>query len=174
MSAAQRSGEERSRAGSTSRSATQAAASRSVHPCRRVPAHTALLLPSLQLPPPAHLPPNAGVLLGPIAGILLADYYWVRRRRLDLDALYSTYPSAPYHYHGGWNPAALAALAAGAAPTLPGLLHVLPGTPAPRLCLHLYHAAWFVGFAVGGAVYALLMRRHYRLQPQEALVGRAA
>lgn len=66
------------------------------------------------------------------------------------------------------------ALAAGAAPTLPGLLHTLFGTPVPRIFVHLYSAAWFVGFSVAGAVYVALMRRWYHLQPQEVLVCVAA
>lgn len=93
------------------------------------------------------------------AGIMLFDYYWVRHRQLDVDALFSDDPAAAYAYSGGWNPAALAALAAGAAPTLPGLLHTLFGTPVPPIFIQLYSAAWFVGFFVSGAVYVALMRR---------------
>lgn len=115
------------------------------------------------------------VVLGPIAGIMTADYHLLRRRRLDLDALYSAAPTAPYWYRGGWNPAALAALAAGALPTLPGLLHTLFGLAVPQALVALYaQAAWPVGFFVAGAVYLALMRRRYWLQPQEALVGAAA
>lgn len=67
-------------------------------------------------------------------------------------------PASAYYFRGGWNPAALGALAAGAAPTLPGLLHSLCGTPVPALFVGLYSAAWFVGFFVAGAAYVLLMR----------------
>ncbi len=98
------------------------------------------------------------MVLGPIAGILLADYHVLRRRRLDLDALYRADPGSPYFYRRGVNPAALAALAAGAAPTAPGLLHSVWGTPVPPLFVHLYSAAWFVGFFVAAAAYLALMR----------------
>ncbi|KAI7840330.1 hypothetical protein COHA_006112 [Chlorella ohadii] len=114
------------------------------------------------------------VVLGPIAGIMLFDYYCVRHRQLDLDALYSDSPTAAYWYRRGWNPAALLALAAGAAPTLPGLLHTLLGTPVPRIFVQLYTAAWFVGFFAAGLVYWALMSRPFWLRPQEALVGTAA
>lgn len=67
-------------------------------------------------------------------------------------------PASAYFYRGGWNPAALGALVAGAAPTLPGLAHSLCGAPVPALFVHLYSAAWFVGFFVAGAAYVLLMR----------------
>lgn len=104
-----------------------------------------------------------------------ADYHLLRRRQLDLDALYSAAPTGPYWYSGGWNPAALAALLAGALPTLPGLLHTLFGLAVPPALVALYaQAAWPAGFFVAGAVYLALMRRRYWLQPQEALVGAAA
>ncbi len=104
-----------------------------------------------------------------------ADYHLLRHRQLDLDALYSAAPGGPYWYRGGWNLAALAALLAGALPTLPGLLHTLFGLAVPQALVALYtQAAWPTGFFVAGAVYLALMRRRYWLQPQEALVGAAA
>lgn len=109
-----------------------------------------------------------------LAGIMLFDYYFVRHRQLDLDALYSSSPTAAYYYRSGWNPASLVALAAGAAPTLPGLLHTLLGTPVPRIFVQLYTAAWFVGFFVAGLVYCALMHSPFWLRPQEAPVGVAA
>ena len=47
-------------------------------------------------------------LLGPIAGILIADYYLIRKTRLDLGGLYGVNPA--YQYRGGFNPAAMIAL----------------------------------------------------------------
>jgi NCS1 family nucleobase:cation symporter-1 len=84
-------------------------------------------------------------LLGPIAGIFIADYWVVRRGRLSLPDLYD--PSGIY---GRWNPRAIAALVAGAGAALVGLVY-----PPMRL---LYDYAWFVGFAVAFAVYTLSMR----------------
>jgi len=121
------------------------------------------------------IPPTpVSLTTAPSAGIMLFDYYCVRHRQLDLDALYSDSPTAAYWYRRGWNPAALLALAAGAAPTLPGLLHTLLGTPVPRIFVQLYTAAWFVGFFAAGLVYWALMSRPFWLRPQEALVGTAA
>lgn len=108
--------------------------------------------------------------LGPVAGILLSDYHVVRRRQLDIDALYSAKRGAVYWFTGGWNPEALVALAAGAAPTFPGLLNSLFGWPVPQLCVHLYSASWLVGFTVSAVVYAVLMRR----QAAGAAAGAAA
>jgi NCS1 family nucleobase:cation symporter-1 len=84
-------------------------------------------------------------LLGPIAGIFIADYWVVRRARLSLPDLYRT-----DGIYGRWNGNALIALAAGVAVALIGLV-----VPALRV---LYDYAWFVGFAVAFGLYALLMR----------------
>jgi nucleobase:cation symporter-1, NCS1 family len=91
-------------------------------------------------------------LLGPIAGIFIADYWVVRGTRLSLPDLYDS-----RGIYGRWNGRGLAALAAGILLALVGLV-----VPALR---PLYDYAWFVGFAVAFGVYVLLMRgrRGYRL-----------
>src|SRR6266404_5479589 len=86
-------------------------------------------------------------LLGPIAGVMIADYFVLRKRQLDVDALYRR--GGRYEYEGGFNPRALWALGAGVAIALIGLV-----VPALRW---LYDYAWFVGFLVAGAVYLALM-----------------
>jgi NCS1 family nucleobase:cation symporter-1 len=88
-------------------------------------------------------------LLGPIAGIMIVDYFLVRRRTLVLDDLYLRGRS--YEYTGGFNYRALVALAAGIAVALSGL-----AIPALRW---LYDYAWFAGFFVAGALHFALMRR---------------
>jgi len=87
-------------------------------------------------------------LLGPIAGVMIADYYIVRGRSLRLDDLYIR--NGAYEYSNGFNYRAVAALAAGAAVALVGLV-VEP-------LRWLYNYAWFVGFVVSGALYAGLMK----------------
>ncbi|MEO8025313.1 MAG: NCS1 family nucleobase:cation symporter-1 [Bryobacteraceae bacterium] len=86
-------------------------------------------------------------LLGPIAGIMIADYYLVRKSKLNLDDLYRR--GGIYEYTNGVNYRALAALAAGVGIALVGLV-----VPPLRW---LYDYAWFVGFLVSGAVYRILM-----------------
>jgi NCS1 family nucleobase:cation symporter-1 len=83
--------------------------------------------------------------LGPVAGIFIADYWVVRKARLSLADLY-----VKDGLYGRWNPKALFALGAGVAAALVGLL-----VPALRV---LYDYAWFVGFGVAFALYAVLMR----------------
>ncbi len=86
-------------------------------------------------------------LLGPIAGVMIADYFVVRRSTLKLDDLYIR--GGAYEYSHGINWRAVAALAAGIALALLGL-----AVPPLRF---LYDYAWFVGFGVAGAVYVMLM-----------------
>lgn len=61
-------------------------------------------------------------LLGPVAGILIADYFVIRRRTLNVDALYSADPKDEYYYSNGVNRAAIGAVVVGAAPSVPGFL----------------------------------------------------
>jgi NCS1 family nucleobase:cation symporter-1 len=51
--------------------------------------------------------------IAPLTGVVLADFFLLRRQRLWLRALYADGPGTPYHFWGGVNPAAFAALAAG-------------------------------------------------------------
>ncbi|GBF90275.1 nitrate reductase [Raphidocelis subcapitata] len=98
-------------------------------------------------------------LLGPVTGVIIADFWGVRARRLDVDALYSSEATGAYHYSGGYNRAALVAVAAGVAPCVPGMLAALGlAGPAPPLFAVIYDGAWFVGTAVSAAVYVTLMR----------------
>jgi len=96
-------------------------------------------------------------LLGPIAGILLADYFLIRRTELDIDALFRH--DGAYAYRGGWNPAAVIALVIGVLPNLPGFLKAAGFiAEAPAIFVSLYTYAWFVGVLVAGGVYILLMK----------------
>jgi NCS1 family nucleobase:cation symporter-1 len=103
--------------------------------------------------------------LGPIAGVLIADYFMVRKRIILVEDLYQR--GGFYEFHRGMNWRAVAALATGVAAALVGLL-VEPlsaaGYPAwvrfwAAVLHQLYHFAWFVGFGVTFLVYLLLMRR---------------
>jgi NCS1 family nucleobase:cation symporter-1 len=96
-------------------------------------------------------------LLGPIAGIMVVDYFVVRRRELALDDLYMR--NGIYRYSGGVNYRALAALAA-------GILVALLGLAIPAL-RWLYDYAWFVGFLVAGAVHFALVQRAPTTVPGE-------
>jgi NCS1 family nucleobase:cation symporter-1 len=93
-------------------------------------------------------------LLGPIGGILIADYFVYRRRQLNLAALYRA--EGEYRFSGGFSLVALVSLLVGILPSLPGFLVQVklldPNRVAPFL-VNLYNYAWFVGFALAFTVY---------------------
>jgi NCS1 family nucleobase:cation symporter-1 len=99
------------------------------------------------------------ILLGPIIGVVISDYWVVRRRQLDIDALYQAGAASIYWYQAGWNVRALIATIAGCVPCVPGFLAqvgVLASVaPVWRAA---YDMSIFVGIAVASAVYCLLMR----------------
>ena len=98
-------------------------------------------------------------LLGPIGGILIADYFLLRRRELDVNDLYRR--GGRYEYRGGVNPAAIIALLAGVAPCVPGFLaQALPGRfgEVGELWKSVYAYAWFAGLGIASVVYLALMR----------------
>ena len=86
--------------------------------------------------------------LGSIAGVLIVDYWIVRRQQLALADLYL--PRGMYAYNGGWNWRAVAATLLGCAAAWIGLV-----VPALR---PLYDYAWFVGFGVAALTHGVLMK----------------
>jgi NCS1 family nucleobase:cation symporter-1 len=94
---------------------------------------------------------GCSALLGPIAGIMICDYYLVRGRELALEDLYRR--GGAYEYRRGFNPRAIIALATGVCVALIGL-----AVPALRW---LYDYAWFIGFVVSGGLYFFLMQRSF-------------
>ena len=87
-------------------------------------------------------------LLGPVAGIMVCDYFFIRKTKLSLHSLY--HREGIYHYSKGINPRAIAAL-------VTGVIVALIGLWVPSLHF-LYDYSWFVGFFLAGLVYATLMR----------------
>jgi NCS1 family nucleobase:cation symporter-1 len=93
-------------------------------------------------------------LLGPIGGILIADYFIYRRTKLNVTALY--HPDGEYRFTNGFSIVALISFVAGVLPSLPGLLvsvNLLSAAEVPAFLAQLYNYAWFIGFAVAFAVY---------------------
>lgn len=99
-------------------------------------------------------------LLGPVGGIMIADYYFVRRKLLKVDELYRG--NGLYSFTNGFNRIAVTALLLGILPNVPGFLVniklIAPGT-LPGWINQLYNYAWFVGFFVSGGFYYLLMKK---------------
>ncbi|HEU4388568.1 MAG TPA: NCS1 family nucleobase:cation symporter-1 [Blastocatellia bacterium] len=94
--------------------------------------------------------------LGSIAGVLIADYWLIRRKELVLGDLYKM--RGTYAYTGGWNWRAVVATLLGCALAWGGLLKNGSGEPVLPWLRPLYDYGWFVGLFVSGAVYTLLMK----------------
>jgi NCS1 family nucleobase:cation symporter-1 len=89
-----------------------------------------------------------GAALGAVAGVLIVDYWVIRKKVLVLPDLYK--PVGAYRYRGGWNAHAVVATLAGFGIALLGAFWE-PMRP-------IYHWSWFVGFGVSGGLYWALMR----------------
>lgn len=103
-------------------------------------------------------------LLGPVGGIMIADYYFVRKQTLNVDALYNA--KSKYSYSNGYNNAGIIALLAGILPNVPGFLlqiNAVNATTFPVWLSDLYHYAWFVGFFVSAIVYLLISKKDKNL-----------
>lgn len=108
-------------------------------------------------------------LLGPIAGIMIADYWIVRRGLLDVPALFDE--NGIYRYSDGWNVKAMIALAIGVAPNVPGFLaNAFPETfgGIPAVFQATYPYAWFVGAVISGGFHVLFMTARRRAAPLAA------
>ena len=101
-------------------------------------------------------------LMGALGGILIADYWLVRRQRLVLPDLFRE--KGTYTYSSGVNPRAVVALVISILPVVPGFVRAAttPGgvVPNPGLFDTLYSYAWFVTFILSLVVYYILMRDH--------------
>ena len=96
-------------------------------------------------------------LLGPIGGVLIADYFVYRRTKLNVSALYK--PDGEYRFTNGFSVVALISFAAGVLPSLPGFLvtvNLLSAASVPAILSQLYNYAWFIGFAIAFVAYLAL------------------
>jgi nucleobase:cation symporter-1, NCS1 family len=92
-----------------------------------------------------------GALLGPLFGIIFADYFMLRRQQVTVAQLYTEDPNGPYWYRGGWNPKALAAF-------VPSALICLVAALVPSFAA-IAPYSWFIGVILGGALYLAIARR---------------
>lgn len=98
-------------------------------------------------------------LLGPVGGIMIADYFFIRKKELAAADLYLH--NGAYSYGNGFNKKAITALLLGIAPNIPGFLlqvKLISAAATPGWITQLYNYAWFVGFFVSGLIYLLLMK----------------
>ena len=94
-----------------------------------------------------------GAVLGPMFGIIVADYYLVKRGEIVLADLYTMSPSGSLHYRGGWNVAALVALG------IAGVVSIgLSLLGAYGIILNVGDWGWLIGAALGAIVYLAATR----------------
>jgi nucleobase:cation symporter-1, NCS1 family len=99
-------------------------------------------------------------LLGPVGGIMIVDYYFIRKQQLVLRDLYET--KGIYSYSSGFNNKAVIALLLGILPNVPGFLLTIKAVSDdvfPHWISGLYHYAWFVGLFISGGIYWILMQK---------------
>jgi NCS1 family nucleobase:cation symporter-1 len=107
-------------------------------------------------------------LLGPVGGIMIVDYFFIRKKNLITDDLYKH--AGSYSYNNGFNLKAVIALLCGIIPNIPGFLlqiKLVSANAFPVWISDLYHYAWFVGFFVSGVLYLLLMQKSYRREKEK-------
>ncbi|MFC0268115.1 NCS1 family nucleobase:cation symporter-1 [Kushneria aurantia] len=92
-----------------------------------------------------------GALVAPFYGIIVADYYLIRRQQLNVQDLFSASPEGSYYYRSGWNVRALIAFGVAALFSLSTVL-------VPALS-NLGGYGWLLGAALGGMIYFALMRQ---------------
>lgn len=99
-------------------------------------------------------------LMGAIAGILICDYWILRKEKLNLASLFKT--DGIYSYSGGFNWRAVIALIVAILPVVPGFIRAAttPGGQVadPNFLDSVYNYAWFVTFAIGFVLYLILMK----------------
>jgi NCS1 family nucleobase:cation symporter-1 len=100
-------------------------------------------------------------LMGAIGGILIADYWVLRRQQLSTPDLFKL--KGRYAYSGGVNPRAVAALVLAVLPVVPGFIRAAttPGGQVanPSFLDSLYTYAWFVTFGLSFVLYLILQKR---------------
>ncbi|MDP8214475.1 MAG: NCS1 family nucleobase:cation symporter-1 [Candidatus Euphemobacter frigidus] len=103
-------------------------------------------------------------LMGGVAGVMIADFYIVRRRKLNLAGLYQE--DGPYKFTAGFNWVGIIAFILGVLPNIPGFLtEIAPQTFAhivPVFWKTFYLYAWFSSFFISLAVYAVWMSAKLR------------
>jgi NCS1 family nucleobase:cation symporter-1 len=99
--------------------------------------------------------------MGALGGILIADYWVVRRQKLNLRDLFEL--QGEYTYSDGTNWRAVTALVVSILPVVPGFIRaaMTPGgqVPNPNFLDTLYTYAWFVTFILSFVLYLALMKR---------------
>lgn len=97
------------------------------------------------------------VFLSSIAGVIVSDYYLVRRGYLQIKELYSAKKTSPYYFAYGFSLRGYTAYAAGILINIVGFVGAI-GKPVPRGATYIYNLNFFCGFVVAGGSYWALCK----------------
>ena len=98
-----------------------------------------------------------GAVLAPLFGVMVTDYYLIKKQIIKTAELYTMSPQGRYHYDGGWNKVGLVSLA------ISGFIAV-----GWELCTQLFKVlpennfGWVIGAVTGAAIYYVMMKRAHR------------
>jgi NCS1 family nucleobase:cation symporter-1 len=109
------------------------------------------------------------VFLGPIASILVCDFWIVHKRKYDTLALYQ--PHGIYRYSGGVNWRAVTAFVVGVVPNLPGFIQSINTDIDVGVGARPYTFGWLLGFVATSLVYVVL--EVWVAPPTETFIGKA-
>ncbi|HEV7787999.1 MAG TPA: cytosine permease, partial [Pseudonocardia sp.] len=104
-----------------------------------------------------------GAFIGPLFGVLIADFYLVRKQHVVVDDLFTISPAGRYWYKGGYHPAAIIATGIAAAIAMVPVLWT--GGPGMKTVVQY---TWFIGMLVGLLVYVGIGRRSAVVEPEPA------
>ena len=93
------------------------------------------------------------VFLSPMTGILMSDYFLVRKRNFHLGDLYTGNSSSAYWGSAGFNWRGITAWAMAIWPVLPGFARAIQGTASDSGWDHIYQMTYFYGFFTALTVY---------------------
>jgi nucleobase:cation symporter-1, NCS1 family len=94
-------------------------------------------------------------LMGPLAGVIVSDYYLIKKRKLNLHELYHDH--GIYHYSHGWNWRAWLAFIIGVGPLIPGFAKSIKNDLNVGGAWQIYTFAWIYGFVMSlGSYYVIV------------------
>lgn len=96
------------------------------------------------------------VFLMPIAGVMVVDYWVIRRGNFHVPSLFTKAQGTPYAYFHGWNPRAVAAWVAGVAFTVHGIAGSLDATAVNQASKNMYKLGFLLSFFMGSFVFWIL------------------
>ena len=95
-------------------------------------------------------------LMGPLAGVMVSDYYLIKKRKLNIHEVYRDH--GIYHYSHGWNWRAYLAFVTGVAPLIPGFAKSIDNKLDVGGAWKIYTFAWIFGFTVSLLTYYVVVK----------------